>query len=196
MFMPTATSLGFGGTQGSIYYISIKDPVPGGPTTRIAYTGNVGLGANAELDYVSIDDRPVGSLKALNISFLLSAGQSDTNVAVGVYNALGDSYLNGNTQPSPFVAIAHTSSKGRRYGPQQPTYRLHAGYGTRLHDGVFGGLEYFLASSTSLFATHYALGETYGIAFRAGSGDDAPVLKFGSIGGDRFWALSYRRIFY
>lgn len=119
------------------------DQVGGPPRYADIYEGFLGVFDRLELDVLHVDLDRVDTFTEVNAYLTLVKESADyPSVIVGATNILGSDWLDGRDEVSPFILGSYNANVPQ--GPpslNDPLIRLHFGYGSDYHDGIFGGMQ-------------------------------------------------------
>jgi len=192
LLMPSAEQVGTGEQKISL---SLVNPREAGVGDLTLYEVYYGLSDSVEISWIKGNQTGAEDSKAFNISYLVVPETQDNwATAVGVVNVGGDRYFGGDDR-SYYLAFYRTQEQGRsaRGGQKNvPGYRYHLGYGTKSHDGFFGGLQIMTSSRMWIGGFSYTGRPTYLVDYTLREKVGSKVsLRGGYLGGDPWFGVSY-----
>ena len=190
LFMPSAMQVA--GGEEKLRYYRIWPGAGESPGRMDALFTYSAISDAIELSWVKLWPEGLEKESALNISMRFSPETLETAAStIGVTNVTGRQYQDSD-DPAYFVAFAKTLNLRREPATlTDPLYRYHMGYGTKLHDGFFGGLEIIVSRRMKLYGINYRGRSSYLASYEARGRGVKLGVQGGYLDGQPFAGLTY-----
>lgn len=192
--MPTADVAPPGVVNVAAYAVNFDGSTPMGDTTMNVYIAYASLVKNLELEANVYDYNNSGFKQQFYVLTYKACEETALlpQISVGVKNPTGEMVNNEdimNDDASWFVTAVKVLSGPKPGGPFRPVVRLHAGVGTNLHEGLFGGVQTLLTPQIGIAALYDGSFTLLAATFKPSP--TLPTFKAGTLGDHTWVGIDY-----
>lgn len=188
--MPTGNMVKAGHYEFNYIYWDLDTPPGPAPNQAQIFENFIGVTDWLEVDVNIMDLQGVDTYTSVNAYLKLRPETEDwCSLIVGATNVLGSKWPTDD-RVSPFVLTAYNLMVPQGGPPsfKNPLLRLHLGYGSKYHDGMFGGFQGLIHPKVGFAVLNYQHQPSYMVTLIPGRSLEVTL---GTKNGDPFARLGY-----